>query len=410
MATISLRSLSMVALLSAALLQGCGTVPVTPQEKPAGAPHESTTPTPIQTETGELPTQKAPQPSAEAADQQRITVAAVGDIMLGRNYPEEDLPPDDGKEMLEAVSPILHSADIAIGNLEGVLNDGGQPFKKCQESGSCFLFRTPSRFVHRLAEAGFDVVSLANNHARDFGEEGRSATMANLDSMGIRHSGRIGDVASWTVAGRRVAFIAFATSAGSYDLRDIPEMQRLVSGLSAKNDVVIVMFHGGAEGSEMIHVPFSTEIFHGEDRGDVARFARAAVDAGADLVIGSGPHVPRGMELRNDHLIVYSLGNFATYQGINVSGRNGLAPILSVTLDGEGRFVSGHIYSNRQERPAGPQPDPSFSAAKLMAKVTAEDFTEPRLKISEDGSIEKIDGLAAAVAAPAGKMAPARVE
>jgi len=390
-----------------AVLQGCSTVSVAPHEAPSETVTEPVPPARI--DDGSKTQSGNEEPSPTAAEQ-RITIAAVGDIMLGSDYPTDALPSSDGKEMLEAVGPILRSADIALGNLEGVVNDGGKPFKQCQNNGSCYVFRTPSRYVKNLVEAGFDVLSVANNHARDFGEEGRSATMAHLDAAGIRHSGRYGDVASWNVAGRRVAFIAFAPYDGSHDMRDIPEMRRLVSQLTAQHDIVIVSFHGGAEGNEAIHVPFATEIFHGENRGDVAEFARAAVDAGADLVIGHGPHVPRGIELRNDRLIVYSLGNFATYQGINVSGRNGLSPIVSVMLDGTGRFISGRIYSNRQERPAGPQPDPSYSVAHLMARVTAEDFADSRLRIQGDGTIERIGGLPAMVAEPAGKLLPARVE
>src|SRR5512143_109159 len=107
--------------------------------------------------------------------------------------------------MLKDVAALLRSDDITMGNLEGALLDGGQPFKQCQNNGRCFVFRSPSRYVRHLVEAGFDVMSLANNHARDFGEAGRSSSMALLDAAGIRHSGREGDVASWSVSGRRVA-------------------------------------------------------------------------------------------------------------------------------------------------------------------------------------------------------------
>jgi hypothetical protein len=103
-------------------------------------------------------------------------------------------------------------------------------------------------------------------------------------------------------------------------------------------------------------------------------FARMAVDAGADLVIGHGPHVVRAMEIYNDRLIAYSLGNFATYYGISVAGIKGIAPILLTTLDGEGRFVEGEVVSTVQLRPAGPSIDPQQRALKLMRGLTAEDF------------------------------------
>ncbi len=409
MTKITVRRLMLLVLLSASVLQGCGSLPVTAQREPPLPVPQPQSPSVSASGAEEVARQTAQQSVEPAA--QRITVAAVGDIMLGNDFPVDALPPRDGKEMLEAVAPLLGSVDIALGNLEGVVADGGKPFKQCQSNGRCYVFRSPSRYAQLLAEAGFDVLSLANNHARDFGEAGRSATMAHLDAAGVLHSGRAGDVARWNVAGRRVAFIAFAPYGGSHDMRDIPQMEKLVGELAADHDIVIVSFHGGGEGSDAINVPFATEYYHGEDRGDVARFARAAVEAGADLVIGHGPHVPRGIELHNERLIAYSLGNFATYQGINVAGRTGLAPIVTVTLDGEGRFIAGDIHSFRQQRPAGPQPDPSREAARLMAQVSASNFAASRLKIDKAGAMARSDGaLAAGPEGSTGKTTPARVE
>lgn len=410
MTMIPAKRLMWLALLSSLLVQGCTSLPVvSPPEEPQPT-SESLLPSLPPSSDAEIPQDNVVVESDEA-EALRITVAAVGDIMLGSDFPVDALPPRDGKEMLESVAPLLSSVDIALGNLEGVLLDGGKPFKQCQNNGRCYVFRSPGRYAQHLAEAGFDVLSLANNHARDFGEAGRSATMAHLDSAGIRHSGRDGDVASWSVAGRRVAFIAFAPYGGSHDMRDIPQMERLVAGLAANHDIVIVSFHGGGEGRDAVHVPFTTEYYHGEDRGDVARFARAAVEAGADLVIGHGPHVPRGIELHHERLIAYSLGNFATYQGINVAGRTGLAPIVTVTLDGAGRFISGAVHSFRQLRPGGPQPDPSQEAARLMGQVTASDFTNASLMILADGALAPVDGtLASGSDGSVGKIPPARVE
>ncbi|HEY0722339.1 MAG TPA: CapA family protein [Gammaproteobacteria bacterium] len=405
MTSIAARWLMLPVLFAALFLHGCGSLPVAPQAEPVPTPQ----PRPEALGTT-APTKEAAAPAIEPS-QQRITVAAVGDIMLGSDFPDDALPPHDGKEMLTAAAPLLRSADIALGNLEGVLLDGGKPFKQCQNNGRCYVFRSPSRYAQLLAESGFDVLSLANNHARDFGEAGRSASMTHLDAVGIRHSGRVGDVASWSVAGRRVAFIAFAPYDGSHDLREIAQMKRLVAQLASDHDIVIVSFHGGSEGSDAVNVPFASEYYHGEDRGDVAHFARAAVEAGADLVIGHGPHVPRGIELYQERLIAYSLGNFATYQGVNVAGRTGLAPLVTVTLDGEGRFISGDIHSFRQQRPGGPQPDPSVAAARLMAQVTASNFADSPLKIDEGGTLLRIDGaLAVGKPGSTGKIPPARVE
>jgi poly-gamma-glutamate capsule biosynthesis protein CapA/YwtB (metallophosphatase superfamily) len=321
-----------------------------------------------------------------------LTIAAVGDVMLGTDFPENILPDDDGVGFLEAVTPILSAPDVAFGNLEGVLQDGGEPVKQCKDTRICFLFRTPTRYAGYLARAGFDVMSLANNHARDFGEEGRSSSMAALDAVGIRHSGREGTVASWIANGRRVALVAFAPNVGSNSLNDPQIGLPLVTQLAATHDIVIVSFHGGAEGNGAEVLPFAREFHVGEDRGNVVEFAHAMVDAGADLVLGHGPHVVRPMELYRDRLIAYSLGNFATYYGISVEGIRGIAPILSCTLDDEGRFVSGRVEATTQIRPAGPSLDPARGAIELLRTLTLAAFPDGPLDIREDGTLARAPG------------------
>lgn len=318
-----------------------------------------------------------------------IKLAAVGDIMLGTDYPRDHLPPDDGVQLLAAMTPVLQQADIAFGNLEGTLLDGGEPVKQCQNPERCYLFRSPARYAINLQQAGFDVISLANNHARDFGEEGRNASMLALQQLGIHHSGRIGDIASWLVKGRRVALIAFAPFKNSNDMLDVPAAQAQIARLKTEHDLVLVSIHGGAEGLDAIRIPFANEIYYGEDRGDVVAFAHAAIDAGADVVLGHGPHVPRALELYRERLIAYSLGNFCTYYGISVAGKKGLAPVLEIKITETGEFVNGRIISARQQRPLGPVPDTSNEAARLIKELTETDFPETQLSITDTGIISK---------------------
>ncbi|MFO8024126.1 CapA family protein [Thiohalophilus sp.] len=314
-----------------------------------------------------------------------LTVAAVGDVMLGTDFPRNRLPPRDGTQLLLDAAPLLQAADIAFGNLEGVLLDGGEPVKTCKDPSACYLFRSPARYADHLRAAGFTLMSLANNHARDFGEEGRSASMRILREHGIRHTGRHGDVARWEVNGLQVAAIAFAPFINSHDMLDTARMVGLVNGLKRQHDIVLVSFHGGAEGEAALHLPFAEERYYGERRGDVVAFARRAVEAGADLVIGHGPHVPRALELYRGRLIAYSLGNFATYLGMSVRGVNGLAPLLEAQLAADGRFVQGRIHAFVQQRPRGPVPDAQQQAARLMARLTAEDFATPSLAFDRKG-------------------------
>jgi hypothetical protein len=328
----------------------------------------------------------APKPLPEPV---YIQLAAVGDIMLGTDYPQEYLPPNDGRQLLAAMSPILQRADIAFGNLEGTLLDGGEPVKQCQNPDRCYLFRSPARYAVNFQQAGFDVISLANNHARDFGEEGRSASMQALGQVGIQHSGRMGDIASWSVKGQRIALIAFAPFKNSHDMLDVSAAQDLVARVKAEHEIVLVSFHGGAEGLDALRIPFANEFYYGEDRGNVVEFGHAVIDAGADVVLGHGPHVPRALELYQGRLIAYSLGNFCTYYGISVAGLKGLAPVLEITITGNGEFVGGRIISARQQRPLGPQPDASHEAARLMKTLTEQDFPNTSLSVDATGIITK---------------------
>jgi len=316
-----------------------------------------------------------------------LRLAAVGDMMLGTDYPENHLPDDDGISFLAQISDVLSVADLTFGNLEGVLTDGGEPAKKCSNPRACYLFRSPTRYAQHYANAGFDALSLANNHARDFGEQGRSETMLALQRAGIAHSGREGDFASLSSNGLAIAFVAFTVTRDSNLLHDYPLAAQIVAEQAEQHDLVVVSFHGGAEGQNTTRIPFAEEEYFGEPRGDVVRFARLMVDSGADFVFGHGPHVVRGMERYNGRLIAYSLGNFATYYGIAVDGIKGIAPVLSVTVDQDGRFVEGFLHSAVQVRPGGPRPDPSREALILIRELSNRDFREPGLSFHDDGRI-----------------------
>lgn len=373
------------------LLAGCATPPVS-EAPDASAQPTATADTPPTT-TRPAPA-AAPIPERPPTDEQLTTtlsVAAVGDMMLGTDYPENHLPDDDGESFLDDVAPLLSSADITFGNLEGVLVDGGEPGKRCSNPKACYRFRSPSRYVHHFVAAGFDVLSLANNHARDFGEEGRLATMKTLAEAGIHHSGLEGDFASFESKGLHIALLAFAVTRNSNLLLDYEQSARTVRYFSATHDIVIVSFHGGAEGRDVMHLPFAEEEYFGEPRGDVVKFSRMMVDAGADLVFGHGPHVVRAVERYKDRLIAYSLGNFATYYGISVDGVKGVAPILIATIDQAGKFIAGEIHSTVQIRPGGPSIDNSNKALNLIRSLTIRDIENPGLVFHRDGRITPAD-------------------
>lgn len=372
-------------ILAALLLYACGSAPpaITPeaQPEPPVAGKEAVEPIPPPP-----PPPPAPRPVVKP-DIRTLTVNMVGDMMLGTDYPENRLPDDDGASFLSAVASILASADLTIGNLEGTLVDGGTPAKECTNPAACYLFRSPSRYADHLVNAGFDVMSVANNHARDFGEDGRTETMLALATAGIGHTGRRGDFASLQINGLSVAVLGYAVTRNSNLLHDYERAADTIARFAAGYDIVIVSFHGGAEGRDVSRLPFAEEEYYGEPRGDVVRFARMAVDNGADLVFGHGPHVVRAMELYKDRLIAYSLGNFATYYGISVEGLRGIAPILNATLDYRGRFIEGEIVSTVQIRPGGPQPDPQQRALREIRQLSLQDFGNPGLQFADDGRL-----------------------
>ncbi|MDA8178946.1 MAG: CapA family protein [Desulfobacteria bacterium] len=307
-----------------------------------------------------------------------IRVAAVGDIMMGTTFPESILPPEDGATLFRSVAPLLAGYDVVLGNLEGPLTDAERS-PKCpkprRDGRPCFAFRTPPRYAARLAEAGFTAVNVANNHSLDFGMEGLDNTLDVLGAAGIQPVG--GErVAEFTVEGKTVAVAGFSYSLRTryvHPLLDVEAAREIVGELKGVYDVVVVSFHGGAEGAQAMRVADAEEAFLGERRGDVVRFARAVVDAGADLVLGHGPHVPRAIEVYRGKLIAYSLGNFAVYSMFNIKGPSGLGYALQAELDPEtGNIVRFRTPSVALLHPGIPHPDPSGKAEALLRKLSEE--------------------------------------
>lgn len=331
----------------------------------------------------------APAPVVEAQTAEKISIAAVGDIMLGStNPPDRGLPPEDGAKMLTDVTPVLSAVDIAFGNLEGPMLDGTGKSSKCgPDSKLCYAFRVPTRYGKHLKQAGFDLLSLANNHASDFGLEGRSSTRRVLDQLGIAHAGGdTNDIPYLNVKGKRIGVVAFATNEISYNLNDIATARRIVAQVARDADIVIVSFHGGAEGAAAQNVPRGPETFLGAPRGDLRAFTHAVVDAGADLVLGHGPHVVRGMEIYRNRLIAYSLGNFAFYS-FPFKGPMAISLILEVNLAPDGAFASGLVHPLIQDGQNGPRLDKAATILPVLRQLSNTDFGASAIKVGADGTI-----------------------
>ncbi|NRB53060.1 MAG: CapA family protein [Saprospiraceae bacterium] len=323
---------------------------------------------------------------------QTYKLIGVGDMMLGTNYPSKSyLPANGGKDLLSDVESILKSADLTFGNLEGTILDEGGTVKRCSNPSLCYAFRSPESYVNHFVKAGFDVVSLANNHSGDFGPSGRKRTKEVLDEVGIEYAGLAGtdETAVFQKNGVTYGFCAFAPNRGTCDIRNLSRAKAIVASLEQKADIVIVSFHGGAEGAKHRHVPKRTETYYGENRGNVHAFAHAVIDAGADVVFGHGPHVTRGVELYKDRFITYSLGNFCTYGRFNLRGSAGVAPIVELEVDKDGRFVSGKLIPIYQMKTHGPKIDKQNRAINEVIELTNADFPASPLLIAKDGKMTK---------------------
>lgn len=324
-----------------------------------------------------------------------LSLTAVGDVMLGSAYPNEsELPPKDATRVLEQVTPFLGQTDVTFANLEGVVTDQTSLVRDCGNSTACFRFAMPSRYITHLKQAGINAVSIANNHMFDAGEAGVASSQQHLNQQLVYFGSEQQPTAVQVLPdGRTVGWVGFAPHSGT----NRPSVERItqqVRELKQRNQFVVVSFHVGAEGASAQHVTRQDELFMGNNRGNIYQFAHAAIDAGADIVLGHGPHVLRGMELYQGHLIAYSLGNFATYGRFNLKDVNGLAGILQVQLNSEGQFVSGRFLSTIQSKNSptwlqgiGPVIDAQQMATTRLSALSQDDFPNSPLRISPDGTL-----------------------
>lgn len=328
----------------------------------------------------------------KSQEKDTVTVVAVGDIMMGTITPSGHLPQNnDCSPQLSLVKPILSSGDVVFGNLEGVLTDSKVGAKKCNTPKYCYTFGMPTKFANCLKDAGFNLLSVANNHVGDFGDQGRKSTVETLDKAGIHFAG-LKDYRTETtfeINGVKYGFLAFAPNRGTVDVRDIAAAEEMVRALTEKCDIVIVSFHAGAEGAKYQHVTRRTETYIGENRGNVYEFAHRMIDAGADILLGHGPHVTRAVELYKDRFITYSMGNFCTYDRVNIAGVNGLAPIFKIHTDKTGKFLKGELVSTNQVKFQPVQIDDQKRVLKVVQNLTKADFPEMSkvMTIDDEGII-----------------------
>ena len=313
----------------------------------------------------------------------QIKINAVGDIMLGSVTPKKILPPEKGKVFVKSAKDLLAEADIVFGNLEGTfITDDMEP-KKCSERSrkraNCYEFGMPDYLAPVLMELGFNVLNQDNNHSEDYGYAGYRFTQEKLKQLGIKFIPKQG-YNEFEVDSANIGIVAFGYSGNSNNISDLENAKNIIGELSKRFDILIVSFHGGAEGKDAAHLMDTTETFLGEDRGNVYQFAHTVIDAGADMVIGHGPHVLRAMEIYKNKLIVYSLGNFLTYGNMNLSGVNSITVILKAEIGpNNGNFIRGKLISVKQIGNGIPIPDETNEGFNLIKSLTQEDIPNAHL-------------------------------
>jgi hypothetical protein len=335
---------------------------------------------------GESPTSEVAL-AAQKRDPQPVTLTWGGDLTLGSSYGN---PPDRGRGLLAAGSKLLRRADIAAVNYEGTLGPGGA--SKCGGGRKdCYAFQAPAGNAGTLRRAGVDIVNHANNHAWDYGALGWRSTRDALANVKVAATGAPGEIEIVSRNGTKVAFAGFSTYRWTNPMNDDARVRALIQVASDQADVVVAFLHAGAEGADKQHVPRGPESAFGEYRGDSRHFARVAIDAGADLVLGSGPHVLRGLELYHRRLIAYSLGNLAGWHNFGTGGRSSLSALLTVALAPSGRFFTAKLASYKLDGAGVPHPDPQRGAIKLMRALSRADFPGSDLRIDRRGLITAIE-------------------
>ncbi len=275
------------------------------------------------------PSPTTARPAATATpDPRPVTIGITGDVMLGRSV-NEQLLRTSGLFPFEHTADVLRTFDLTMGNLECVVSTQGTP-----EPGKQFTFEADPRGFARLALAGFDIVSVANNHSGDYGKGAFMDMLAHLPFFGITPlgGGRNLAVAHTPVIRRvrstTVGFLAYCEigpenfvatpSTPGHAWLDPDLMRADIAAVRPRVDFLVVFTHWGIE-------------YQLVETGHQQALARLAVDAGADFVVGAHPHVIQPDEIYRGKPIVYSLGNFVFDL---MYGVEALGNVLSLTVQG----------------------------------------------------------------------------
>lgn len=336
-------------------------------------------------------------PTAETpAKKDTIMIIAVGDIQLGTMFPNKTFLPSatDGPKFLSEVEPVLRGGDVTFCNFEGTFADATTQVRGGIGQHS-YRFGMPPSYVNYLKDAHFNLIGTANNHTNDYETGGRRLTATVLDSAGVHWAGHENrPFCVFEENGVRYGFCAVAPHTGVLNIEPAEDIEKIVRDLKEKEkcDIVIVSMHIGAEGTSAQHITRKTEIFLGANRGNPHQFAHRLIDAGADVILGHGPHVLRAIEVYKGKFIAYSMGNFACYSSIGLKGPLGLSAVYRLKYHvPTGNFIEGELVSTYQQKPHTPGPHIDSTEQKgynTIMNLTKTDFPESTIQFGKDGHIK----------------------
>lgn len=296
-----------------------------------------------------------------------------GDMTLGSSYGH---PPAGGSRLFSAVDDLLRQPALMIGNYEGTLSYGGT--SRCSGGPLCFIFQAPPSRAKVLDRAGYDVLNLANNHGLDKGLSGRNQTIAALKKVGIPAAGLPHKVTVVQVEDTKVAIVGISPYPGLLPMTP-PVVSAQVAAAKRRGDVVVVLMHAGLEGARGAHVPRGSD-----NNAQTYAATHAAVDAGADVVFGSGPHVVRGVERYRGRYIIYSSGNFAGWHNFALNRLTSQSGIIHVSMTYDGHATTARWHGVRLSGPGIPVRD--RSVVRRVAALSRADFGRRGARFSRGGT------------------------
>lgn len=325
-----------------------------------------------------------------------ISILMAGDTMLGEN-----LNKIDKKIFGNVLNELKVAHDIKLFNLEGTIGDIKQNdiFPKCSYGKYCYTFMTPPSMLSLFKDMQTNshiVFNMANNHSMDYGIKVQEKTYdliikENFGAIGTRKN----PIIKYNIRNHKIALLGASPHSNTFSIFDQTLLSK-ISFLKKQGYIIIVSLHMGAEGNDKYKVIDEDEIFLGQNRGNIYKLSRSLIDNGADLIVGHGPHVLRGIEMYKNKIVAYSLGNFLTYGKFALHDKLAYGGLLSITLNSDGNFVKGKFIGVEQLKNTNPHEwnmgialTKSKKSTEWLQKISYDNFNKNSIKFDKEGNLYK---------------------